>query len=87
MTDRFARALLRIAGDDYIVIIKTSSDYHELSAISIYHAEQKLHEFARVNGLILTEILGFQRGQSDLEETKRLLSVRDKRAFHRRCRR
>jgi len=67
MTDRFARAHLQVPTNpdscDYLVTIRVGNgDYHELGAMDPYHAETKLHEFARTNRLILTECAGFSNG-------------------------
>ncbi|MFA5430088.1 MAG: hypothetical protein WC329_02895 [Candidatus Omnitrophota bacterium] len=66
MTDRFARAQFQeISADKYhgIVIIRVGNgDYFELTALDRYHAETKLHEFARTNKLILIEVAGFSNG-------------------------
>ena len=67
-TDRFARAhldpvLSSPQSYDCVVTIKVANgDYYELRSIDRYHAEIKLHEFARHNRLILTECAGFSNG-------------------------
>lgn len=72
MTDRFARANLFCAKDDncLVTIRVGNGDYYELTAISRYHAEQKLHEFADANRLILTETAGFDRAVKHVEQSK-----------------
>lgn len=67
MTERFARANLLVPSNpdscNYIVTVKVvNGDYHELGALDPYHAETKLHEFARNNRLIITEHAGFSKG-------------------------
>lgn len=60
MTDRFARAVFQRSPEGGLIIVRTANgDYHELTALDAYHAESKLHQFARANRLILTECAGF----------------------------
>ena len=70
MTNRFARAHFQ-PHSDYagVVTVKVGNgDYFELTALDRYHAETKLHEFARANHLILIECSGFSKGSRTVSD-------------------
>lgn len=66
MQHRFASARFVRSPIPLVIVQTGAGDYHELTALDAFHAENKLHQFARANNLILTEYAGFPGGRSAL---------------------
>ncbi|MCK9253969.1 MAG: hypothetical protein M0P55_14555 [Clostridiales bacterium] len=68
MTERFATAQIHAVGPSYLLTIKTGGgDYHELPALDLADANDRMLSFTQVNNLVLTSVSGFHRngGRAD----------------------